>query len=143
MKKLLLALTFLITTMSFASIAQTVKKGVILLNGEKQTVKIRYSEYGSSSKDKIQIGAINASISRLSAGIEITAETKDGSKTISIYLESRFKEIQANLEQFLDMIKPANKSEITCDTDSKVNSMIIIYDNVEPYPAYVNCLKLN
>jgi len=141
--KTFLIIAGLISLSSFVNAAQVVKSGVIMLNGAKHDVKISYTQSGYSTKDNVQIGTIaNASIKSIASGTEISAEPKDGSMTISIYLDERFKQAQASFEGTVNIIQPLNIQEITCGSDSDVNSMIIIYSNIEPYNTLANCLKL-
>ena len=141
MKKLLLVIAFASFSIS-ASAKQTIKEGTILLNGVEQQVKISYTQNGYSSKDNVQVGDINAPIDSMSAEIEINASTKDGSKTISIYLDDRFELFQSNLEAEMQMIQPSNEDEIKCDNKAGLNALVVIFDNDEPYTTVANCLNL-
>ena len=136
-----LLLISILSISSFASARSTQLQGTVLLNGMTTDVSLSYTLNGSSSSDNIQIGEIEASINGISGDLELSGETQNSDRNISIYMNSSFKKNQKNLKSYLDIVMPSNRDEIECD--SNVNAMIVIYENFEPYNATVSCLKLD
>lgn len=121
--------------------AQTVKKGEILLNGQTHAVRVAYTENGgSSSRDNIQIGSRQYSVSRVSTNLEIEGSTKDRQRTVTVYAEKVFTKMKRTLDRTFDTLRPSNKVEIDCKKN--INALVVVYENFEPYNVYVNCLQL-
>jgi hypothetical protein len=139
MKKLVISSLALLLSSSVMALGSKINQsGEVILKGETVKVQLQYTKNGFSTRDFINVGKIQTQINSLSATGQIFGTNKSNEE-VMLFSKYSFKELLVNFNDFIQISKFDNESEIDC-SDNKKNAFIIVFDKDENYLG--NCFEL-